>query len=277
MPLLATMGNPRGAQAFIDYMAVQSVIVEIKPLGPQQVELWVAEHHFAAAKVEFEDFLKNPSDKKYLDASWQINSDKNPLSYQSDGAQSLAKSWFGRGGWVTHSVVAICLLVFALFHIPLGESVFLALQFPDSHLLGSGEIWRWLTPALMHFSLMHIAFNLLWWWMLGGQLEQHFGKIFLLAFAVLTAVVSNYAQFMVSGSNNFGGLSGVVFALIGFSWLYGRLKPGQPISLSDQLFGFSLFWLALGYADVLWMNVANTAHLSGLLAGLGFAFVTARR
>lgn len=30
------------------------------------------------------------------------------------------------------------------------------------------EFWRYFTHALMHFSLMHILFNLLWWWYLGA-------------------------------------------------------------------------------------------------------------
>ncbi|MFT4924783.1 MAG: GlpG protein [Phenylobacterium sp.] len=276
MPLLATLNNPRAAQGFIDYMAIQSVIVEVRPLGPQQVELWVEEQHFALAQREFEQFSQNPNDSKYQNASWQRNSDDNPLSYDN-GGNSLVKSWFGRGGLVTHSVVALCILIFASFHLPVGNNVYYALLFADGNPLDSVELWRWFTPALIHFSVMHIAFNLLWWWMLGGQLEQHFGKVFLLAFMVMTAVVSNYAQFIVSGSNQFGGLSGVVYALIGFSWLYGKLKASQPISLNNQLFGFAMIWLVLGYADILSVNFANTAHLSGLLAGLGFAFVTAKR
>jgi GlpG protein len=117
----------------------------------------------------------------------------------------------------------------------------------------------------------------LWWWLLGGKLEKYFGASFLLLFMVFTGVISNYAQFVVGGANNFGGLSGVVYALFGFSWLYGKLKPQQPIELSNGLFMFGLIWLVAGFADMLWVNVANTAHLAGLLAGLAFAGVLAKR
>ncbi|VED45788.1 Rhomboid protease glpG [Raoultella terrigena] len=34
------------------------------------------------------------------------------------------------------------------------------------------EVWRYFSHALMHFSLMHILFNLLWWWYLGGAVEK---------------------------------------------------------------------------------------------------------
>ncbi len=275
MQLLATINNPRAAQAFVDYLAVQSITIEIRPLGPQQLELWVDEGNFDSAQQQFAEFSKNPNDVKYLDASWLRNADHSPLHYES--GHSFIRIWLARGGWVTHAVIALCVLVFALFHFEVGETIYYVFQFPPSEPLQNPQIWRWLTPAFIHFSMLHIAFNLLWWWMLGGRLEQHFGKVFLLTFMLMTAVVSNYAQFMVSGSNNFGGLSGVVYALIGFCWLFGKLRPEQPINLENQLFAFALVWLVLGYADIFWVNIANTAHLSGLLAGLGFAAVTAKR
>ena len=113
--------------------------------------------------------------------------------------------------------------------------------------------------------------------MLAGLLEKYFSPSFIVLFTLFTAVISNFAQFVVSGHNQFGGLSGVVYALMGFCWLYGRLKPKQSVKLADPLFVFGLIWLVMGYSNVLlWANIANTAHLSGLLAGLAFAGVIAR-
>jgi GlpG protein len=273
--LLTTFNNPRMAQALVDYLTLGSIKVELKVIASQQVELWVEEVDFESATRELKAFVENPNDKKYLDASWQRNEANSGFNYQPS-EHSLVKSWFAKGGWVTHSVVTLCLLVFASFNLGYAEPVYYFLQFPDSLSVSSAEVWRWFTPALMHFSLMHIAFNVLWWWMLGGLLERHFGRLFLLAFMLLTGVVSNYAQFVVSGSNQFGGLSGVVYALIGFCWVQGKLRPAGGIGLNDRLFGFAVIWLILGYTDILWMNIANTAHLSGLLAGLGFGFVSAK-
>jgi GlpG protein len=34
------------------------------------------------------------------------------------------------------------------------------------------EAWRYFSHALMHFSLVHIIFNLFWWWYLGGAVEN---------------------------------------------------------------------------------------------------------
>lgn len=142
--------------------------------------------------------------------------------------------------------------------------------------LVSGQIWRFFTPAFMHFSLPHILFNLLWVWVAGRAIEVRHGRWALLGLVVLSALLSNLAQFWVSGPM-FGGMSGVVFALLGYAWLWDR-RGGRPaIGLPPALMGLMLLWLVLGFAGVLEAigvgAIANTAHLAGLLAGLLWAWL----
>ncbi len=70
----------------------------------------------------------------------------------------------------------------------------------------------------MHFSLMHILFNLLWWWYLGGAVEKRIGSGKLVVITVISALLSGFVQHQFSGPW-FGGLSGVVYALMGYVWL----------------------------------------------------------
>ncbi|HAD47374.1 MAG TPA: rhomboid family intramembrane serine protease, partial [Idiomarina sp.] len=72
-------------------------------------------------------------------------------------------------------------------------------------------------------------------------------------------------QYVVSGPN-FGGLSGVVYGLLGFCWLYSFGRR-TPLWLPPGLIVFMVGWLILGYTGVLWVNIANEAHLAGLLSG----------
>ncbi len=81
---------------------------------------------------------------------------------------------------------------------------------------------------------------------------------------------------MVSGPN-FGGLSGVVYGLFGYVWWLGWLKPEKGLGISNALVGFLLVWLMLGYLDVLPVNMANTAHLLGLLTGCLMALFKAKK
>ncbi|UTW13777.1 rhomboid family intramembrane serine protease [Marinobacterium rhizophilum] len=152
-----------------------------------------------------------------------------------------------------------------------GDSVYYA-SISDN--LASGQFWRLFTPALMHFSLPHILFNLLWVWVAGRAIETLHGRGALLVLVLFSALVSNLAQFWVSGPM-FGGMSGVVFALLGYAWLWDR-RGGRPaIGLPPALMGLMLLWLVLGFAGVLEYigvgAIANTAHLAGLVAGILWA------
>ncbi len=138
-------------------------------------------------------------------------------------------------------------------------------------LVRSGEWWRWLTPIFLHFSLLHLVFNLLWTWELGRRVELLQGRAVLITLVVLLGVVSNLGQFMMTGPM-FGGLSGVIFGLMGYTWLWDRIGRTPRFGMSQSLMVFMLVWLLLGISGILesfgFGSIANTAHLAGLLAGL---------
>lgn len=149
--------------------------------------------------------------------------------------------------------------------------------------LSALQFWRLLTPAFLHFSLMHLLFNLLWIWVAGGLIEQKHGRGTLLSLFFLTAILPNIAQYFVSGPL-FGGMSGVVYGLIGYVWLSDKLGFWPRLGLPKALIGFMLFWLMLGYSGLLtWIglgSIANTAHLAGLLSGflfVGFRYLVGKK
>ena len=148
-----------------------------------------------------------------------------------------------------------------------------------------GEYWRFFSPALLHFSVLHIVFNTLWVWDIGSKLERILGSIVWSIGVILIAVSSNVLQYQISGYPLFGGLSGVVYGLIGFAWLMPILNTRWPTIISKQLMVFFVVWLGIGYTPFPEMlglgSIANTAHtiglLSGLMLGLIYWFVTKRR
>ncbi len=162
---------------------------------------------------------------------------------------------------------ALSLFSFAPFTLVAGALHYSSL----ADVISSGQWWRFWTPVFMHFSLVHILFNLLWVWMVGGRMEAMQGRLSLLGLVVFSGFLSNLAQYWHTGPV-FGGMSGVVFALIAYSWLWDRKKLQPGFGLPPALMGFMLFWVALGYTGMLesvgFGAIANTAHLVGLLAGL---------
>lgn len=140
------------------------------------------------------------------------------------------------------------------------------------------QYWRLVTPVFLHFGWLHIVFNCLWLWELGSRVEQVMGHFNTLMLFLVIAVVSNVSQFAFGGVGLFGGMSGVVYGLLGFSWVAPLLQPAWPIQPPRAVMVLMVGWLIacmLGMVEVLGFGaIANAAHLGGLLCGLvlGAAF-----
>ncbi len=55
------------------------------------------------------------------------------------------------------------------------------------------ELWRWFSPALVHFSLSHIGFNLALWWF-GWAVERKLGTGKLFTILLVSALFSNWGS-----------------------------------------------------------------------------------
>ncbi|MDP5210450.1 rhomboid family intramembrane serine protease [Microbulbifer sp. 2205BS26-8] len=142
--------------------------------------------------------------------------------------------------------------------------------------LQRGEYWRLITPAMVHFSLAHALFNALGIWILGRPLEARAGSLAFIALVVLGAVISNVSQYLWEPQVRFGGMSGVVYALVGAVVVIQRWQPAWR----DVPYGIpavALIWLllcALGIVTFFTgVGVANAAHIGGFLNGLVIALV----
>lgn len=140
------------------------------------------------------------------------------------------------------------------------------------------QYWRLLTPAFLHFGWLHIVFNSLWLWELGGRVERVLGAYNMIALFIVIALVSNSSQYIFGGPGLFGGMSGVVYGLLGFCWVAPLLQPGWAIQPQPAIMVFMVGWLLaclVGLVEVLGFGaIANAAHLGGLVCGgiLGAAF-----
>lgn len=131
--------------------------------------------------------------------------------------------------------------------------------------ISSGQLWRLFTPALIHFGILHIAFNMLWLYQLGSAIEQRQGINRMAILVVISAGLSNIAQFIWSGPM-FGGMSGVVYGLLAYLWVQGRYNPRAGLGLDQNIAIMMLIWFVVCWMGLIG-NIANMAHTIGLVSG----------
>lgn len=204
---------------------------------------------------------------KLLDV-WGIEAIKDPSSLPSEGQYLVTL-------WNTHPP-------FQGFY-PSLVSALQGKQAPKiPELFGSirnGEVWRIFTPAVLHYDIFHLLFNMIWLALLGLQLEERIGVFRMLLFILIVAALSNTAQYLMGGAN-FMGFSGVIAAMLTFIWTRTKKAPWEGYRLDRTTFVFVTVYILAFFAfqlgafffeiftgEPLNFKMANTAHLVGALAG----------
>lgn len=144
-----------------------------------------------------------------------------------------------------------------------------------------GQLWRLISPCILHANLLHILFNMLWLWVLGREVEMKVGKLRYLLLMIIIGIISNTFQYLASGPV-FYGFSGIVTGLAGFIWVREKSAPweGYSIPRGVLLLIFIFVWgmlalqviafavVKLGWGSFSVGRIANTAHVVGLLCGM---------
>ena len=150
-------------------------------------------------------------------------------------------------------------------------------SFENTYLINN-EWWRLITPTFLHFSITHLVFNCLWIYILGSRIEKLDGLSVFLFIFILTGILSNAGQFFWTQQYLFGGLSGSVYGLLGYCFIIELDGRHGRYGLPEALYLFMFIWLLVGFTGVLsffgFGNVANTAHLVGMIAGFIIGLIT---
>lgn len=135
------------------------------------------------------------------------------------------------------------------------------------------SVLRSLSPMLLHFGELHLVFNMMWLWYFGRQLESAQPRWLTVVLIVVCSFIGNTAQYLYSGYNNFGGMSGVVYGLVGYAWVVHTFMPRSHLLINNKM--FLIFVVALIAMEVLASSwIASAAHLGGLAAGLLIGIAT---
>ena len=129
-----------------------------------------------------------------------------------------------------------------------------------------GQVWRLFTPAFLHFSITHLGFNMLNLVTLGNLLERRIRSPHYLLVTGSIILASDLGQYFISSNPFFGGMSGVVYGLLGYIWLRGRNDVTFGLAIPQQFIILALVWYVLCFTTV-FGPIANGAHTVGLVLG----------
>jgi GlpG protein len=297
MRKLASFDDPAFAQTLREVLSAADIRSELRP-GPETTQVvWImAEPDLDRARALLEEFIADPDNRRYdaAHAAVQAQRDVQRRSELASPHKVVAarKSFRERAAQspVTMLLLAACLVVAFATQLGVRSDVVRHLSIAGFDRLGGdprwgsysdlmrGQIWRLFTPILIHFGPFHLLFNAFWLNDLAMPTERYQGSWRFLGFILFSAAVSNLAQLAFGESPNFGGLSGVIYALVGYLWARGRADPNSGINIPTQWVVFFVVWLVLGFTGLLndlLGHMANYCHLGGFAAGALYGYIAA--
>ncbi|MFW0793157.1 rhomboid family intramembrane serine protease [Gordonia sp. CPCC 205515] len=178
----------------------------------------------------------------------------------------VAKPLVGSRPYATYSLIAVNVVVFVICMLQAGGSQMLnSPLFVDWALfkpwVADGEYWRLLTAGFLHFSVTHIAVNMISLYILGRDLELAVGIPRYLAIYV-TSLLGGSAAVMLLGSNNAvnAGASGAIYGLMGAVLIVVLKAKASPVPV------ITIIVLNI-VMSVTIPGISLLAHLGGLIFG----------
>ncbi|MEK9772260.1 MAG: rhomboid family intramembrane serine protease [Opitutae bacterium] len=269
---------------FLKHKGIESSLEKGDADSNGSCQIWVVEEDQVSLAFSYlNDFKSNPDDPQFCNVSKKDH--RTEVSAKKSGFRefNLREKWQRTDrspGTMTLSLIITCVAVFLLSGMGKNTEMvggFFISEKLDGQLseVFSGEIWRLFTPIFLHFNFLHVLFNMFWLHDLGGQIEKRKGPKFLISFLLIIALVSNLAQFVLSGPA-FGGMSGVVYGLFGYVWVKTRLDPADGFRL-DPMVAMIMFGFFLVCFTGVFGGIANWAHAGGLAVGIAWGYASAFR
>jgi GlpG protein len=283
------------ARRFRDFLYSKNIENQVDPASDGSWEIWVLdESRLEEATSFFERFAKQPDDSTFIqgagEGARQRHRDRQARAPKRarivDGRTAFYKPPVGYGV-LTMALIAISVIVALMTNLGKNDRIVAYLSITHYSVDGNylrwdsglpeirhGQIWRVFTPMFVHFGLLHIFFNMLWLRDLGSMIETRKGTWMLLALVLVISGLSNVGQYLYSGPT-FGGMSGVVYGLLGYIWMQGKFDPASGLELHPQTVTLMIIWFFLCLVGVI-PNVANVVHAVGAVVGITWGFLAAR-
>jgi GlpG protein len=276
MRLIGHLKNEASAKAFAGYLASMNVRNLVEP-DAEGWAVWIhSEDQIESGQQALAAYVQNPADKKYEVASQAAEEmERQRRREEAKAAKRIHdrdRIWARSGlAPLTLSLIGVSVAVMLAVGLnPTRDDVrWLSIQYGGMEFLAevrAGQVWRLITPIFIHYGFLHLFFNMLWLSDLGAMIEKRQGMAKLALLVVILGIASNLGQYWMAGPW-FGGMSGVIYGMLGYIWLRGHCDPASGLALTPTTVWMMLAWYFLCLFGLLG-NVANYAHTFGLLIGV---------
>jgi rhomboid protease GluP len=155
------------------------------------------------------------------------------------------------------------------------EGTLMAFGVKSNVMIDRGEYWRFVTPIFIHIGLLHLFINSYALWIVGPQVERLYGGARFVLLYVLTGVAGVVGSYAYRPDGLSAGASGAIFGLFGVLLVFGirhrhHIPPFFRRTVGTGVLPVILINLVIGYTIP---QIDNSAHISGLLAGMALAAV----
>lgn len=208
-------------------------------------------------------------------------SEQPPAAAEADASTmvSLVIQPAARQPLVTYIVIGLTVLVYVAQVISgqlTGYDLPAAYGAKVNEYILAGQLWRLITPVLLHGSITHIFFNMYALYSIGTGLEQHYGHGRFTIIYLLAGFAGNLFSFWFSAKPSLGA-STAIFGLIAAEAVFvyqNRFIFGER---SGKILGNLILIIVINLGFGLLPNIDNWGHLGGLLGGFGFAWFAGTR
>jgi len=294
MRLIGHLADEKAARTFADYLYVQKIESQLDFEKPDGWGIWINEEDkLEEATQLLTAFRLNPADPKYRAeaksaAELRAEAEQEEINYRKKQLdrrhlfRPLRDYGFGPLTFVLIVISVVVCLLSRLGDNPVAILGLFMTDFTTATPFGPGlteirhgQVWRLITPIFIHFGPLHIIFNMLWLRDLGSMIEERQSTWQLAILVAVIAACSNLGQYWIAGPV-FGGMSGVVYGLLGYIWMRGKFDPGSGLFLHPSTVTMMLIWFFACFTPIV-PHVANGAHAVGLVIGLAWGYLSSLR
>jgi GlpG protein len=287
MRQIGSFPNEAQARFFTDYLLSRDIRSQLEPEPDRSWSIWIQdEDQINEAQAALKRFQANPTAEEFQKAPEEAararQKEAEDLAAYRKRVRSRRSLFVKFGnygiGILTFLLIVVCVYVAVFSKLGKDDEWLRAWHISDPENYGggflpevrAGEFWRLCTPIFIHYGPIHILFNMLWFYQLGSMIEARQNSLFLFIFIAVSAALSNLAEYAFSHHNsNFGGMSGVVYALAGYIWIRGKYDPRSGLFLDRRTVTYLIIWLVVCCTGVIG-HVANWAHAGGLAVGMAW-------